>query len=165
VRKAAILPVRSIMDPPRTTARASQSPWEALRRMCETGEGPGSYQEVPCNGDGTCVPQECERFSATDLAFVTDDRARFLGLLTATAAAHAALQGGKTVKPLLEKPPIALEPDATVEELMGRVVDYDWRFDRLPVIDGKGKLVGEVRRSTLREVAADLTPEVAANAR
>ncbi len=162
VRKAAILPVRSIMNMPRITAYASQGPWVALRRICENGDGPVNYKEDPCSEDGTCDTRECKRFSATQLAFVTgDDDARFLGLLTASAAAQAVQQGIKSVKSLLEEPPIVLSPDATIDELMGRVVDYDWRFDRLPVVDGKGRLVGEVSRATVREAAIGLAPGVA----
>jgi glycine betaine/proline transport system ATP-binding protein len=164
VRKAAILPVRSIMSQPTTVAHASQGPWEALRRMCETANGRGRYREAPCADASACTAQECSRFSAANLAFVTGDRARFLGLLTASAAAQATLQGATSIRSLLTGPPIVLAPDATIEELLGRVVDYDWSFERLPVIDGKGKLVGEVSRSRLREVADGLAPGVAATA-
>ena len=164
VRKAAVLSVGSIMNRPGTTARVSEAPWAALRRMCEAGGGPDK-RGGPCAADGACDTSECNRFSAANLAFVTDDRARFLGLITASAAARAARQGVKSVKSVLEKHPIVMAADATVEELLGKVVDYDWRFDRLPVVEGEGKLVGEVRRSTLREVADDLAPELATTAR
>jgi glycine betaine/proline transport system ATP-binding protein len=164
VRKAAILPVRSIMGLPTTVAHAAQGPLEALRRMCETSDALRSFRKPPCDAGGICTAQQCSRFSDTNLAFVTGDRARFLGLLTASAAAQAARHGTRSIKSLLTEPPIVVAADATVEELLSRVVDYDWSFDRVPVVDGKGKLVGEVSRSRLREVADDLAPGVAATA-
>ncbi|MGI5836560.1 MAG: quaternary amine ABC transporter ATP-binding protein [Chloroflexota bacterium] len=162
IRKVAVLPVRSIMTPPRNTVQAMQHPAVALRAMCETGKELSADLILPCTEKGACTPQECRWFSASNIAFVADGEEKLLGLLTASSAAQAAQQGARQVTSMLEKPPIILEPDTTVEELLGRVVDYDWRFDALPVVDGEGKLVGEVSRETVREVALNLAPDVAA---
>lgn len=164
VRKSTVLPVRSIMNPPRIAAKAWQGLPVALRRMCETADELSSYREAPCVENGRCTPQECERLSAANLAFVTDEKDGFLGLLTAATAAQAAQQGIEPITSLLEEPPIVLAPDATVEEMLNRVVDYDWQFDPLPVVDGKGKLVGEVCRATVREAALNFSTGVAATA-
>ncbi len=137
VHKAGVLPVRSIMSLPRVALHEWQGPRVALRKMREAGD---------------------------ELALVTSNDEVFLGLLTASSAVQAAQLGTKSVASLLEAPPIVVAADATVEELLGRVVDYDWHVDRLPVVDGEGKLVGEVRRATVREVALALASGAAATA-
>jgi glycine betaine/proline transport system ATP-binding protein len=124
VRKAAVLPVRSIMRPPKTRVYAWQGPRVALHEMGEVEE---------------------------EVAFVVDEGERFLGAVTSSAAAQAAKDGATSVTELLQAPPITVLADSTIEALLAKVMDYDWRIEVLPVVDADAKLVGEVHRTSLRE--------------
>ncbi|MDO8749709.1 MAG: hypothetical protein Q7K03_00985, partial [Dehalococcoidia bacterium] len=62
--------------------------------------------------------------------------------------------------------PIVLSADDYLESVLGRVMDYDWHLETLPVVDSEGKLVGEVHRTVLRDLAAEaFAPRVRASAR
>ena len=140
VRKVAVLPVRSIMKPAKIRVYDRQGPRVAIREMRQAEE---TY------------------------AFVVNDEERFLGVLDREVASRAAESGGITsVAPLLETAPIVLSVDAPIESVLARVMDYDWHLETLPVVDPEGKLVGEVHRTVLRDLAVEaFAPRVGAPAR
>lgn len=131
VRKAAVLPVRSIMRPAKTQVYDWQGPRVALRQMGE---------------------------AEAQMAFVVDDEERLLGLVTSMTAERASQEGVTSVKQLLEEPPLVLSAGSTIETMLSSILDYDWHMEVLPVVDAEGKLVGEVHRSTVREVSLAGTP-------
>lgn len=140
VRKVAILPVRSIMKPPKTRVYDRQGPRVALHAMHQAEE---------------------------DVAFVVNEEERFLGILVRDAAVRAA-EGSEvtSVASLLETAPIVLSADDSLESALARVMDYDWHFETLPVVDSEGKLVGEVHRTVVRDLATEaFAPQVNAQAR
>lgn len=129
VRKVEVLPVRFIMKPPKTRVYDWQGPRVALREMRQEEE---------------------------DVAFVVDKEERFLGILAREAAARAAEGGDATsVAQLLETAPIAFSADDSLQWMLARVMDYNWRLETIPVVDAEGKLVGEVHRTVIRDLAKD----------
>ncbi len=128
VRKADIQSVSSIMNPPKTRVYTWQGPRLALHEMREAEE---------------------------EFAFVVDSREQLLGVITLQAAGDAVNVVGR-VRDLIEEAPMTLSPDDLVASLITKLLDYDWRFESLPVVDSEGKLVGEVHRTAVRSIAADL---------
>ena len=131
VRKAAVLPVRSIMGTVKTRVYDRQGPLVALHQMRE---------------------------AEAEVAFVVDDDEKFLGLVTSSTAERASREGVTSVTQFLEDSPMVLSAESTIETLLARVLDYDWHMEVLPVVDAEGKLVGEVHRATVREVSLIGTP-------
>ncbi|MBI4299269.1 MAG: glycine betaine/L-proline ABC transporter ATP-binding protein [Chloroflexi bacterium] len=125
VRKAAVLPVRSIMTPPTLRVYDWQGPRVVLHEMGEAKE---------------------------ELAFVVDRDERLMGVVTGRAIAEAAQNGVASIKHLMQEPPIVVSADSTIEALLAQLLDYDWRIEVLPVVGADDELVGEVHRASVREV-------------
>lgn len=129
VRKAAILTIRSIMKPPRARVYGWQGPKVAAREM---------------------------RLAEVDCAFVVDESERLQGILLHSAATAAVeSMPASTASSLLVASPFAVSADDSLEAVLGRVMDYDWHIELIPVVDPEGKLVGEIHRSMLRDLAAE----------
>jgi glycine betaine/proline transport system ATP-binding protein len=128
VRKAAVLPIRAIMKEPKAKMYAWQGPRVALREMRDAEEA---------------------------YAFVVDEDERLLGFLVQEDAASAAAAGATSVRELVKPVPLTLRGDASVEYLLAKAMDYDWRLEALPVLDREEHLVGEVHRTTVREFAQE----------
>ena len=129
VRKVTVLPVRSIMNPPKTRVYVWQGPRVALQEM---------------------------RRGEEEVAFVVDDEEQLIGMLVHDMAVRAAeAEGITSVASLVEPAPIVLSADDLLESVLARVMDYDWHLETLPVVDSEGKLVGEVHRTMLRDLATE----------
>ncbi|MBI4337413.1 MAG: glycine betaine/L-proline ABC transporter ATP-binding protein [Chloroflexi bacterium] len=126
VRKAAVLTVRSVMRPPGVLVSAWQGPRAAVHAMHQAEE---------------------------ELAFVVDKHERLLGIVTFKAASEAAMKGSACLQELITKSPLVVPADALLESLLTMTVDYDWSIEVLPVVEADGRLVGEVRRASVRDVA------------
>lgn len=131
VRKAAVLPIRAIMKEPKAKVYAWQGPRVALREMRDAEEG---------------------------YAFVVDEHESLLGVITLEDLPAAGATGTVTVRAFVKPAPLTLPGDATVEYLLAKALDYDWKLEALPVLDRDGHLVGEVHRTRVRELAQETEP-------
>lgn len=129
VRKADIQSLSSIMNPPKTRLYTWQGPRLALHEM---------------------------RVAESEFAFVVDSSEQLLGVVTMDAARNA-IDEVDIVSGIVEKTPIVLSADELVATLITKLLDYDWNLMAIPVVDSEGKLVGELHRTTVQSIAADLT--------
>lgn len=129
VRKADIQSLSSIMNPPRTRLYAWQGPRLALHEM---------------------------RGAEAEFAFVVDSSEQLLGIVTLDAA-RSAIDAVDNVSGIVEKTPMVLSADELVATLITKLLDYDWNLMAIPVVDSEGKLVGELHRTTVQSIVADLT--------
>ncbi len=133
VRKAEVLPVRVIMQTARVRLYEWQGPQVALHEM---------------------------RQAEGAVAFVVDKEEALVGMVTLQAAVEAAASGASSLRGLTQVPPIILQAEASVAQMLAEALDYDWRVELLPVVDDRGRLVGEVHRTVMRSLAVEAAPKV-----
>lgn len=125
IRRTTVLAARSIMLPPPLCLNQRQKVGAAVHAMDQAAE---------------------------KLAFVVDGDGHLQGMITLQSAREAA-RIDASLADCLEQAPLVIQADASLDALLSQVSDYDWSVDLLPVVDAAGKLVGQIHRTVVRDLA------------